>query len=205
MSPKPTRPGRGQAEAFADRLRQDAMRKMLADPYAQPYWPTSAAVRQMCTRLAAKAVVELGPGASEEERELARRRGPALAIEWMAGKAASVDRAYSEAQQDAEHARKRHWRGQRRAQRDREARRSGLSAGQRIDKALTELSAIASAPAGKALDQVQMITGKSESPGPMFPGDPAAKARAVVAQAVRVAEDELENARRRRVELEKVA
>lgn len=190
--------------AYADQLRIRAMRVMNPDspqhdPYARPYYPTTAAARKLCQRKARELVRALGPDPSSEAVEQAEARGPAAAKEEMAYKAARAERVYREQRERSDLSRKRSVRNQRRAARDREAQLEGLTLGARLDNALAEFAVVG---AGPATQFEPRISGSEERAGPGAPGDPAMKARIVARDAVAKVEDELESARRRRLELE---
>jgi hypothetical protein len=133
--------------AYADQIRRRAEAMWnpdspTYDPNAKPPYPTTAAVRQLCTRMAHRALNELAPNATDDDKETAC-----------------------------------------------------------IDQALATLTTIP-APAAAALNTDRVHGGHDQSPVPRFPGDPAARARAIARDTVRQLEDEVENAKRRRVELE---
>jgi hypothetical protein len=192
--------------AYADQIRRRAEAMWnpdspTYDPNAKPPYPTTAAVRQLCTRMAHRALNELAPNATDDDKETAWRRGPELAMAELARRVSEWDRQRQQDDHNAKQSRQNLWRVQRRAERDREAQRAGLTLGQRIDQALATLTTIP-APAAAALNTDRVHGGHDQSPVPRFPGDPAARARAIARDTVRQLEDEVENAKRRRVELE---
>jgi hypothetical protein len=202
-----TRITAGAVIAYAEqqRLRAEAMwnpNSPTHDPYAAPPYPTTASVRKLCTRKAHEALNALPPDATDEQKEQAWEQGPALAMAELARRAAEWERKRRQDEHNARQARRNLWRAQRRAERDRQAVRAGLTLGQRLDQALAGLATIPAAPAAQ-IGGDKIHGTRDRSPVPRFPGDPTAKARAIARDAVRQIEDELENAKRRRVELER--
>ncbi len=188
---------------YAGRLRGQAEQIMARDPYAKPPYPTTAAARMTCSRKKRQALEALPENATDEQREAAAANAPREAIGELHWQWAQFERRYREENEEGERRTKRHVRRQRHAARDREAARAEQSLGRRLDDALAQLSAIA-APRGTGFDAAgTTITGSREkNPMPIPPGDPAAKARSIAHDALDKVEDELESARRRRVERE---
>lgn len=195
----PKRPTVRAVVEYATKLRAEAERQMRADPYARPYYPTTAAARKLYQRMVNDELGKLGPHPTAEEIDQAQGRAGQRALEHLARKAVERQREHREEENAAAAARKRLVRRQREAQRDREAMRMGLTLGQRLDQALAKLGAIP-APAGTGFDG--RVAGSDTHDPLRFPGDPAARARAKAREAVRFAEEELEDARRRRLEHE---
>jgi hypothetical protein len=172
------------------------------DPYAKPYYPMTATAYQLVSRCKRRLIADLGPDPTADQVADAEARAPAAAIEEMKFKAGQAERKRREDAEDSDRRDGRMARRQREAARDRDAARLGLTLGQRLDQALAGLATVA-VPRGATLDQ--KVSGTQQSDGPSWPGDPAAKARRAAHQAVRQVEEELESARRRRVELERAA
>lgn len=137
-----------------------------------------------------------------DELDAIETQAPAAAIAVLNGRWSLWERDHAQGKQDTQHREARHARRQRTAARDRQAELANLTVGQRIDKALASLTTIQAAKASGALDTVRVSGSHDDNPVPMSPGDPAAKARAIARDACRQVEDELESARRRRVESE---
>jgi len=198
---KPTPPTRKAVVHYTDQLRDRADRLIRQDPYAKPYYPTTAGALQVCSRLTREAYDHLKDHLSEEEaRAQSQAEGAKGALRWLAAKAVEMERDQKRQDDDADRSHKRHHRRQRQAQRDREARRGGRTLGQRIDAVLAELSTVGTVKAS-ALDS-DRVTGSRAALEPRWQGDPSHRARSKADDAVRFCEEELEDARRRRVENE---
>lgn len=199
--------------AHADKLQADAARRRAADPYSNPWFPTTAAARKQFERKLTEIRVERGAWdapADEDEAValLADMEGEAAqrTIAWMDGRVARELVEQREEEQEAERARKRHQRRQKENERDRRASLQRLSLGDRVDRALAELAVIGNATPA-AMDTDRITGGQTDderAPGPRYVGDPAATARHEVIKCVRLIEEELERAQRRLVENERV-
>lgn len=208
------RPTTAAAVALAAELRNRADRLIQPgsptyDPYAQPPYPTTASARMEVSRQRGRLRRELEQRCQVENREPladeledAQAQAPAAAIATLKWRWSVWEEQHAAAKREGEHRDARHARRQRTAARDREAARKDLSIGQRIDQALASLATIQCATASGALDAVRVTGSRDESPLPKGPGDPAGKAKAIARDACRQVEDELESARRRRVESE---
>ena len=189
---------------YAEHLRAVAERQMAADPYAKPYYPTTAAARTLCKRIAnqleaqARAHGTLIGSTDQEIAEAtaaARASAPAAAIEHLRRKAAVVDRKHREENIIAERALARHQRRQATHARDLEAMRAGRTLGQRLDATLAHLSTIASAPAAKV--DSNRVRGGERNQQPPWAGDPHGYARDRAYQLVQHIEALLDAARNR--------
>lgn len=183
---------------YARQLNVKADLIMRQDPYARPPYPTTAATRMLCSRKKTELLRALPDGATEEEREKACTDAPAAAKAELSWRWSRWEREHRQEQEDEGFRRKRHARRQRHSARDRQAAREKLTPGQRIDKALAEVSTVAAARAGSLEPPVS----GSHEQGVPTADDPAVKVRAIARDAVSKIEDELESCRRRRVELE---
>lgn len=192
--------------AYADVLRRRAMRVLAPDsteydPYAKPYYPTTAAARKLCERATREETAKLGPNPTDDQLTAARAAGAQAALEEMAWRAGRADTKRQEEERNTTEARHRLAARHRRATRDREVQLGALTPGQRIDRALAALATVSAAP-GTGFDtrisgtQDYLVIGH---------GDPTEKAKAIARDAVRGVEAELEAARRRLVEAEEAA
>lgn len=182
----------------ANRIRTAASNQMLQDPYAKPYYPTTAGARRLA-QIKAKAEVEKLAHATPQEYEAARAEGYRLAIVELQHRAHQADLAYRADCKESTEIRNNHRGFLKRTARDRDDARRSLTFGRRLDDAMASLAVVASAPASQALDAVH-VTGGGEPGSPTFPGDPVGRARAIARDAVRQVERELESARRRMLE-----
>lgn len=190
---------------YGDDLRAAAMRLTAEDVYAKPWYPTTHGIRKLVQRCTNQRRGDaIAAGLADDQVKQAELMGPSDAITYMAGKWINSITAHKEQTQLSERAQARHARRQRQAIRDREALLQNLSPGQRIDKAIAELSTVGAVKA-QVLDpdKVHGTTTNPDADGmPKGPGDPAARAKHLAHQAVREIENERDNAVRRRVELD---
>lgn len=108
--------------AYAEQCRVAADRLMAGDPYARPYYPTTAAARRLSSQV-----------------------GPEQAIVVLRQRSALRDHDMREEAVQAQRALARHARRQSRARKERDAERSGLSAAKRIEMALNRACMISDA------------------------------------------------------------
>lgn len=155
--------------AEAQRLRERAERIRRNDPWAKPYDPSDAVARK-----------------------LSQQHGPQHAIEVMNTRAADVDEEYRLQCERSERAARRHRRHLDLVESARRAKLSGLSIGQRLDRALRGLGAATSVPAA-ALDAPKVHGGTPDrSPRPVESDSDRFRNRGLLL--VKQAEDALERA-----------
>lgn len=172
------------------------------DPWAKPYAPSKEAAYKLCQRIANRLERDLKatkPTATAAEIAKERAKAPRLAIQEMQMRASERTAAHRADMEADRRRRERLSRIQRNARDGREAAVSGLSPGQRIDRAIAQLSVVA-APAASTVEAP--VTGSREQPPPPFTIDPADKARERAVELARKLENDLDAAKRRRVELE---
>lgn len=173
MTTKPAKPATVKAViAYAQQLRREGEQRARADVWAKPYMPSDAAARKLSQRL-----------------------GPDGAISHMRARAAGQIRVEREEREEAERREARHARRQRQARRDLEARRSGLTVGQRIDHALAQLVTVSNVTAAR-LDG-DRVRGGEQSHVPAFAGDVHGAARQRALDAADYIENLLDKARTR--------
>lgn len=183
----------------ANRIRTAAGNQMLSDPYAKPYYPTTAAARRLAQMKAREQVLRLPVGCGDPALDDARAEGYRLAIVELQFRAQQAEREYRQDCRESTDRRNNHRGFLKRTARERDDARHDKTFGQRLDAALANLLVVASASAAQALDAVH-VSGGGAPGDPMFPGDPSSKARAIARDAVRQVERELESARRRLLE-----
>jgi hypothetical protein len=149
--------------AYAAKLRDDADREELSDPYASPFRPSEAAARRMSARL-----------------------GPDSALDNLRRRAAMHKRDVREYAEVAAKSMNVHKARQRKYREARNKRRDHLTAGARIDGAIARLALIA-APSSSSLGQT--VSGGTPDHSPQFCIDSAEKARRIAMNAVQVIED----------------
>lgn len=202
---KPTAPTLKAVLAEVDRLLTKAQRVMAQDPYARPFYPSTYNAKRECQKLTKQAREQLiadGVPPAEAAAQ-ADRVGPAKTLAWLRARETFHDREIRRQVEEAERTVKRHRRRQMEAKRNREATRRGLDLGQRINAGLAALSVVGT-PKAATLDG-DVVTGSRAAPEPQWQGDPAHRARKKALEAVEFVENEVENARRRRVEESHVA
>lgn len=183
MAPKtlPSDPTVAAVVAYAAQLRHRGQRHKTADPYSNPYMPTEAAARKLANRL-----------------------GPNRALAELAARSVMHDRQERDNNQAAQHARARHHRRATEAHRHRQQQRQQQTLGQRLDTALARLTTTAAAPIANL--QSDRITGGNDPNAiPRTPGDLHGSAHRRALATVEWIEAQLDNAQRRRVELEQTA
>lgn len=107
--------------AYAVKLREDAAKACVRDPYAKPYMPSVTYARRLAFRV-----------------------GPEEAIAHLRGNAAMAQREQREQAEISKRSLERHKRRQADAKKDRDRRVANLRPGERIDLAIAQLSLIAS-------------------------------------------------------------
>jgi hypothetical protein len=161
------------------------------DPYADPYRPTEAAAK----RVFYHHLAAIRDAESEQDEVTQRSEAAKLALNTIAGRARDKEREHQENELVSKRSLERHQRRQREAARDRDARRRGLTAGQRLDRALAQFSVIGSVGAA----QIGWSTPGSEQPLPANHGDAGGEARYLALKVIREIEDLLDRHQRRDV------
>lgn len=191
---------------YADELRAAAERQMARDPYAKPYYPTTAAARQLVKRIANQIERETrGALADQPEADVeaavaeARALAPERAIEHLRRRAATADGEHRRATAESDRSLQRLQRRKAQHARDVAALRAGLTLGQRIDRALDGLKVVAAASAGPRADD-QRVHGGERSQQPPWAGDPHGYGRDRAHRLAQRLEALLEAARTRDVE-----
>jgi len=188
----------------AARLRAEAEAIIRRDYWADVYKPTDAAAKrlaQLCSSAREKALTTQSPAATKEQREAARALGPGDAIQILTYRAQTKIREYREDKRHSEEREQRHRSFQTRQQKARERERSGQTIGERIDQALRDLAVVSGVTASNI--QGDVVTGSKEHDGvDISVFDPVRRAKAIAERAMREIEAEVDEARRRRVELE---
>lgn len=191
--------------AYAAELRRKAEKVTNPDPanqdyspFYKPYAPTEEVAWQLVSRKRKELVEALGPHATADQIAAARAEGPAAALREMKFIARQRERTFQADLEAERHRTNRHVNQIRSVQRTIDRARSGMTPGQRIDDALGKLAIIASGTTASLAEKV--TTGETDTQAPPFVGDPAAKAREIATKAARDIEEELDKARRRRVE-----
>jgi len=200
MTARTTAPTLKAVLAEVDRLLAKAQRVMAQDPYAKPFYPSTYNAKRECQKFTKQAKEQLiADGVSPAEAAAqAERVGPAKTLAWLRARETFHDREIRRQGEEAERTAKRHRRRQVEAKRNREATRRSLTLGQRIDASLAALSVVGT-PKASTLDG-NVVTGSRAAPEPQWGGDPAHRAQKKAVEAVEFVENEVENARRRRVE-----
>jgi hypothetical protein len=159
--------------AYAQTLRQRGGLQIAKDPWAKPYQPSEAVARKLCVQ-----------------------HGPDRALEILAMRASMADKEYREEAEIAKRSLERHKRRTQHSDRDREQQKLGLTAGQRLDRALAAFSVV---PAVSAA-QVGWSTKGSDRPSLTNHGDPSSEAKYLALKAVREIETLLERHKRRDID-----
>lgn len=194
--------------AYAAELRAEAEKVTNPDPgnqdhapFYKPYAPSDDAAQKLVTRKQAELVDGLGPNTTDEEIATARELGPAAALREMKWIVKQRVKSF-QSELEAERRRvNRHVNQIRPIQSATERARQAMTPGQRIDDALGKLSIIAAGTTASLAERV--TTGNSDDAGqggPPFVGDQGAKARQLALDAAEAVEEELDNARSRRIE-----
>lgn len=195
------RPTMNAVVKYAEELRAAAERRMSADPYARPYYPTTAGATMIARRIANELEArtrEANPDTPEPVLEAlveeARAEAPARAIARLRERAALVDHNDREQRERSERAAARHARRQTRAGTELASRRRSQSWGERLDAVLRDLGTISAAPTQR-IDGDRVQGGDNEHAGPAFNGDPAGGARREAQRLVESLEQRLDDAR----------
>jgi hypothetical protein len=183
--------------AYSEQLSMRAHRQMAGDPYAKPYYPTTAAARKVYhdhlagIRRGDTDDTEADLEETEQEHLAAER-----ALATLRMRVVLRERESDGEIKEADRALKRLQKNKRRAELDRDAQRAGMSVGQRIDRALNALACVAAPGAA----QIGSSTGAGDPRVmPSDHGDPAGEAAYVARQAMRKVEELLDRARARDV------
>lgn len=185
----------------AARLRVEAEAIIRRDYWAQPYQPTDAAARRLAQSCAKSRELQLPPEASREQREQARAQGPADALAILTHRSLRALEEYRAEKLRSERKDERHRSFQKRQQNARERERASSTIGERIDRALRKLATVSGVTASNI--QGDVVSGSKANEGvDVWVHDPAARAKRIAEEAMRKVENELEDALRRRVEME---
>lgn len=201
----PEKPTTRAVVKYAERLRAQADKQMAADPYASPYYPTTAAAQQLVKRLARSREQEVrdchphlvGTPELDELVAQARAEAPALAIEHLRRRAAVIDGDHRRDETESHRALQRHQRRKAQHARDVAALRAERTLGARLDTALGGLATVAAASA--AVIGGDRVQGGEKSQQPPWTGDPHGYARDRAHRLVQHLEELLEDARARDV------
>ncbi len=167
--------------AYAEQLREEAVRRAAKDPWTEPYRPTEAAARKLTQRLTNQRIADLarrfdagefttptGDLDHDTYNELvddAPHHGAAAAIAELTRRAAEQLGAERAARERSERAALRLRKHHDQDARDQAARRKGMSPGQRIDIALANLHCVTDVSASR-LDG-DRVSGSTEQPLPV--------------------------------------
>jgi len=196
------------AVAYGLKLQTEAFGLTSADPYASPWYPTTASVYELVRRCKGRLVAEATARATaedppreltESELEAIAAQAPQAAIEHMRFKAAQRRRREAESNETSQRSEARLARQHDRANRDRDAMRRGQSLGHRLDCALAALSTVAG-PAAARTDSEPITGGQDEGLGPAFVEDAAGRSRQRAHGLVYAVEEELARMTRRRLD-----
>lgn len=182
------------------RINQAADAAIIRDPWAQPYRINEDAAKRLVRACSQAHVQRLPADATPDDKTQARAQGPSDALAILSLRVLETAGQYRADKQASEWKDARHRRRQQQAARDREASRRRLAPGQRIDQALAWLSTTSTVTASR-LDS-DIVTGSKNHDSEPVVDDPLWKARLIADRAVRDIENEVEDAKRRRVELE---
>jgi hypothetical protein len=194
---------------YAAKLRADADAITRRDYWAKPYAPTDEAAKRLSQMCSKANVLALPPGATDEQLAEARGCGASDAMAILSMRFIDAQATYRSDKAAAEAKDNRLRNHHLRAQRDRQAARQKLTIGQRIDNALRELATVSGVSAANL--ESDLVSGSKEhgiqtdEEGNAFVDNPASKAKVIAERAMRQVEDELEDAKRRRRELELAA
>lgn len=178
------RPSVGHVIAEARKLCKRAAEELSANPYAKVYAPSDAVARKV-----------------------SQIHGPEKAIKILQERAQQTRHEQHTDDHEGERARLRHERRQRDAHRDREAELAGKTLGRRLDDVLLGLAVLQTTPAARMDTDVVRDGGggkDNKNPVPRMNDDTAAKARTDAHKLVRNLELQLQSARRRLMDFERV-